>query len=223
MKTKEKVKWALDVLMTVALLVLMGYQFWGETAHEWIGAGMFILFLAHQILNWRWYRNLFRGKYTAMRILQLGINLFTLASMLALMYSGIVMSRHVFAFLPIESGLAMARRLHILGSYWGFILMSLHLGLHWSMVLGMIQRRAGSKSTWKIPCGISLAAGVLIAGYGISVFIRRDFLQSDNGVSLTTLDIPSQISFVAISISSSRGSFLPSSTHWRYRRVEVEP
>lgn len=176
MKTKEKVKWALDVLMTVALLVLMGYQFWGETAHEWIGAGMFILFLAHQILNWRWYRNLFRGKYTAMRILQLGINLFTLASMLALMYSGIVMSRHVFAFLPIESGLAMARRLHILGSYWGFILMSLHLGLHWSMVLGMIQRRAGSKSTWKIPRGISLAAGVLIAGYGISVFIRRDFL-----------------------------------------------
>ena len=49
--------------------------------------------------------------------------------MAVLMYSSIVLSRYVFAFLPIERGLALARRLHILGSYWGFLMMSLHLAV----------------------------------------------------------------------------------------------
>ncbi len=62
--------------------------------------------------------------------------------MAVLMYSSIVLSRYVFAFLPIERGLALARRLHILGSYWGFLMMSLHLGLYWNMVLGMIKRKS---------------------------------------------------------------------------------
>ena len=51
MKTLAKVKIAVDVLMTLLLLFLMGYQFWGDTAHEWAGAIMFILFIVHHILN----------------------------------------------------------------------------------------------------------------------------------------------------------------------------
>lgn len=84
------------------------------------GAGTFVLFVAHHILNWGWYRNLFRGKYSPRRIFQVCVDMLTLLSMIVLMYSGIVLSRYVFSFLPIENGLAMARRLHILGSYWAF-------------------------------------------------------------------------------------------------------
>ena len=51
MKAKAIVKMAVDVLMTLILLFLMGYQFWGDVAHEWAGAGMFVLFLAHHALN----------------------------------------------------------------------------------------------------------------------------------------------------------------------------
>lgn len=133
---KGKLKMTVDVLMTVALLFLVGYQFWGEKAHEWAGAGIFVLFAAHHILNVGWYKNLFRGKYTAYRIFQVIVDMLTLLSMAVLVYSSVVLSRYVFAFLPIESGLALARRLHILGSYWGFLLMGLHLGLHWNMVFG---------------------------------------------------------------------------------------
>ena len=64
MKSKSKIKLAVDLLMTLTLLFLMGYQLWGETAHEWAGTGMFVLFLAHHLLNFGWYRNLFHGKYT---------------------------------------------------------------------------------------------------------------------------------------------------------------
>lgn len=40
--------------MTLTLLFLMGYQIWGETAHEWTGAFMLVLFLVHHVLNSAW-------------------------------------------------------------------------------------------------------------------------------------------------------------------------
>ncbi len=175
MKPKLAVKLSVDDLMTLSLLFLMGYQFWGDTAHEWVGAGMFALFVAHHLLNLNWHKRLFMGRYTPARITMLCIDLLVLLAMLALMYSGIVLSRHVFAFLPIQSGLALARRLHILGAYWGYILMSLHLGLHWNMILTMAAKPFHmAPSMPRKEAAFLLSA--LIAAYGVFVFIRRDFL-----------------------------------------------
>ena len=174
MKPAAAAKMIVDGMMTLGLLFLMGYQLWGESAHEWAGAGMLLLFLVHNFLNRSWYRNLFRGRFTPMRLVQIGVNMLLLTAMLAQMYSGIVMSRHVFAFLPIDGGMAAARRLHILGAYWGFVLMSVHLGLHWNMFLN----RAGRRGAGRLPRLSRPAlflAGLAIAAYGLSVFIRRDF------------------------------------------------
>lgn len=70
MKPKQCAKILVDVLMTVGLLILMGYHFWGDTAHEWVGAGMFVLFILHHVLNWSWWKSLFKGRYTAPRVFQ---------------------------------------------------------------------------------------------------------------------------------------------------------
>lgn len=175
MKPKAVIKLAVDVFMTLALLFLMGYQFWGEAPHEWVGAGMFLLFVAHHLLNGRWHKTLFKGKYSALRTVTLCVDLLLLLAMLAQMYSGIVMSRYVFAFLPGTGGMSLARRLHILGAYWGFLLMSVHLGLHWNMILGMLRKALKIKSKTKSPSMIAFAAGLIISGYGIWVFISRDF------------------------------------------------
>lgn len=176
MNTKLRIKISIDILMTLALLIVSGYQLWGEAAHEWVGAGMFILFIAHNILNVNWYKSLFQSKYTAARIFQLIINLSLLTIMLMQMYSGIVLSRHVFDFLPIESGISLARRLHILGAYWGFLLISLHLGNHWNMVMGMLHKKMGIKNQSRSRAAICFILGLLIAGYGMFVFIKRDFI-----------------------------------------------
>ena len=145
MKPKIKIKIGIDFLMTVLLLLLMAYHVVGETLHEWFGAAMLVLFIAHNILNIKWYKNLFHGKYKPVRILGTTLNLVVLAALLSLGYSGIVMSRHLFAFLPINRGMALARVMHLAGSYWGFVLISLHLGLHWGMIIGMFRKLTGGK------------------------------------------------------------------------------
>jgi len=172
---KGKLKIAADILMAAGMLFLPGYHLWDGAVHEWGGAGIFTLFIIHHILNFNFYKSLFKGKLSMFRITLIIINFLTLVSMLALMYSGITMSRHVFAFLKIQSGLAIARRLHILGSYWGILIMGLHLGLHWSMFLGIADKKLKINSASKIRGVICFSVGTLIACYGAYVLIKRDF------------------------------------------------
>lgn len=175
MKLKAKLKIILDVIMTLLLLFLMGYQLWGEAAHEWAGSAIFLLFILHNVLNRAWYQNLFRGRYTAMRTAGLMVNALLLTSMICLMVSGIMLSRYVFAFLPIHGGMSTGRKMHMAAAYWGFVLMAVHLGLHWNMILGMSKRLIGTESHPRAAKAAFLV-GTGIACYGLFVFIKRNLL-----------------------------------------------
>lgn len=186
MKQKKQIKPMTDVLMTVALLFLMAYQVTGDKYHEWIGAGMLVLFLLHNFLNLGWYKALWRGKYSAVRILRTVINLSVLAAILVTGYSGIVMSRYVFASLKIPGGMATARRLHLAGSYWAFVLMSVHLGMHWNMLVGKCCKGKRNKPVIsrgaRVLAGVSAIAGAYFfakAEIFQNMFLRNEFAMLD--------------------------------------------
>lgn len=172
MTAKRKLQLILDLAMTAFLFPLMAYSLVGETAHEWLGLAMCILFLGHHILNLRWYKGLAKGRWSLPRVMQTVVNFALLLMMLGLMVSGVILSRHVFSFLPISGGTSFARTLHLICSYWGFCLMSLHIGMHWSVVIGTLQRGAGSNAH-KGMILLRIAA-LLIAGYGAYAFFRRE-------------------------------------------------
>lgn len=176
MTSKKIVKIIVDIAMTAVLPVLMAYALVGETVHEWVGIAMFILFITHHILNYRWHQNLLKGRYPGIRILGTAINILIFAIMICLMVSGIMISRHVFIFLHINSGdIFFARTIHMLTAYWGFALMSVHLGLHWDILMGITKKITGIK---KFPCVCTIflrIIAVLIAAYGIYAFLQRNY------------------------------------------------
>lgn len=176
MKIKSKIKWLTDLLMTTLLVCLMAYQVTGDMLHEWIGVTTLIVFILHNVLNIKWYAALFKGKYTALRIYRTIVNLGVLASILCLGFSGVVMSRHVFAALPINGPMVTARTMHLAASYWGFILISVHLGLHWSMVIGAIKSTMKRKKFPSFVRWCSRLLGLLIAGYGLYCFHKANIL-----------------------------------------------
>lgn len=176
MKPKAIIKIVIDALMSLGLLFLMGYQFWGNVAHEWAGAGMFLLFIAHHILNAGWYKNLLHGKYSPSRIFQLIVDILVFLSMIGLMVSGIMLSNHVFAFLDIHGGMSFARLLHMSASHWGFVLMALHLGMHWGMFMGVAKKALKLKQPSHVRKILLPIFGTGIAIYGLIVFIQRDLL-----------------------------------------------
>ena len=153
MKRKQIVKIAVDIAMTAVLLLLMTYELIGQVSHELLGIIMFVLFILHHILNNRWTKNLIKGKYTTLRTLQTVLVVLVLFSMAGSIFSGVMLSRHIFSFLPFSDGLSFARNLHMLSAYWGFVFMSLHLGFHWNMIMGMAKRLTKKPSvmrTWML-------------------------------------------------------------------------
>lgn len=172
MPVKTTVKICVDMGMTAMLLFLMAYEMIGQAAHEWLGIGIFVLFVIHHILNRKWCGNVLKGKYTPFRTWQTALALGVFLTMLGSMMSGIIISRSALSFLPITGGQSFGRNLHMISAYWGFVLMSLHLGLHWSMMMGMTKKtvkKSNQIGTWMLR-----GAGVLIAAYGIYAFVKRD-------------------------------------------------
>lgn len=171
MSKKLKVRIVIDLLMTGCLLFLMPYELVGRMAHEWIGAGMLVLFILHHILNRQWIKNLRKGKYTPFRIVQTMLAGLVLLAMLGSMASGMILSRYVFAFVNVSGGIASARNIHMACAYWGFVWMSLHLGFHWGMILGMVRKLRGKSSVAEKWTARALALAV--AAYGIHAFVKR--------------------------------------------------
>lgn len=171
MSQKQIARIVTDILMTLVLLLLMAYSLVGEAAHEWLGIGMLVLFILHHVFNSRWTRNLRKGKYTPFRVLQTALVVLAMLSMLVSMVSGIVLSRYALSFLPITGGRSWARTLHMLSSYWGFVFISLHLGLHWSMMISMAKRLFKNPSA--VRRWIARGLGFLIAAYGLFAFFKR--------------------------------------------------
>ena len=173
MGNRAAVRHLVDLLMTVVLVLLMAYFLTDQEIHEWLGAGMLVLFIAHHILNRKWLQALNRGKYTPFRVLQTALVLLALLCMLGSMLSGIWMSRYVFDFLPTQGHMGLARTAHLLCAYWGFLLLSAHLGLHWGIVLGMARKAAGNRKPSALRTVILRILACGISAYGVYAFLKH--------------------------------------------------
>jgi len=166
MRTK-RVKYIVDVLLGIGLVLLMAYQVVGEEGHEWTGIAMTALMLIHQVLNRKWYAALFKGKYGLLRTVQTVINLALLGCFLLTALSGINMGVYAVPSLAEFMKASTGRRMHLALSHWSFILMGLHLGPHMPAML----RSVKSKIVRRIGYCLSVPA----AGAGLYFFLKNSF------------------------------------------------
>lgn len=171
MNKKLVIRIVTDVLMTISLLLLMPYSLLSETAHEWIGIAMLILFIFHHVLNRRWIKSVAKGKYKPLRIIQTLLVVVMLLLMLGSMVSGILLSTHIFKDINITGTSMAARQVHMLCAYWGFAVMSVHIGMHWNMAVTMAGKLFKEPSVLR-KWGARLIA-LVVAGYGIFAFHKR--------------------------------------------------
>ncbi|MBO7394194.1 MAG: hypothetical protein J6U98_08360 [Abditibacteriota bacterium] len=155
-----KIRHIIDAAMVVLMPLLMAYALFGEGFHEIAGTALFVLFLAHQIVNRRWYGALYKGKYTPHRTFRTVLNGLLWVIMIGLIVSAVLISRHLYTPLA-QRHLPWPHKLHMLAAYWGYVLMSVHAGTHMTAML---------RNRW------ARAAAVLVFAYGTYAFIRRDFV-----------------------------------------------
>ena len=175
----KRIKTVVNILMTLLLMVVMAYHYTGRMWHEITGTAMFVLFIAHNLLNLRWYKSLGIGRYNAVRVLMTVMNWLLVADVALLMFSGISMSFHVFSFIKLPVDLSWARTVHMITSYLGFLLMSFHIGLHAGGVFNKIFNKIKDLSVKQKAARFLRALFVLLTVfccfYGIYALKERNF------------------------------------------------
>lgn len=175
MKLSKAIKIAIDAAMFILFVFLMG-QHLTVDAHEWLGLAVFILFVLHNVLNYRWYAVLLQGRYTLLRSIQTTVNFLLLIVMIICLVSSVIVSVDVFSFMDM-GGALVGRILHMITTAWAFVLMSIHLGLHWSVFVGMAKKMKCPNMLRQIIKWIMRIAAIAISVFGIYVFIERAFYQ----------------------------------------------
>lgn len=228
----QKFKIVIDILLTAALLLLMPYELVGEAAHEWIGVGMFVILIIHHILNRKWTRHIGKGKYTPVRIMQTILVCLLVISILGSVLSGIILSRHVFDFINIRGISALAGRVHMTCAYWGLVLMSLHFGIHWRMIMSAAGKQSSRLDNGKlqhIRSWLLRILGAAVALYGACAFGKRNiasylFLQ----VHFVFFDYSEPVIFYILDYAAAMGMliflgyYLNKGLQSIYRKVHTE-
>lgn len=167
MKPKQLCQHIVDGAMSLCLLLLMGYELIGQANHEILGIIMLVLFLIHHLLNRKWITRFFKGEYKAYRIFQTSLVILLFVSVILQVLSGIVLSKHLFKSIALPMSASVARSIHISMGYWSFVIMSLHLGLHWVMIFS----RLGLHNVLKNRVLRFIVLAICI--YGMFAFVKR--------------------------------------------------
>ena len=158
------IKRIVDAVLTALLLLLMAYQVTGDVLHEWLGIGMTATLVLHHILNCKWYKSVFKGKYSPYRIVMTAVNTLLLVSIALTALSGMSMSGHAVPFMYGLINIITARTLHLAMSYWSFILMGVHIGLHMKAMTAKLPDKG--KTTFNM-----ILTGV--SGAGLWLFLKN--------------------------------------------------
>ena len=167
----KKAKIIIDILMYLLFIILMGHHITENLIHEILGTSLFVLLIIHNILNYKYYKNVFKGKYNLKRTVVLIIDLLLLISMIGMIISAVNISRDVFSFLNIPTKI-WGRKLHMLSTSWGFFLMSIHVGIHLNVLMNKLNKKM-KDNTFEYAYYLVL---VLLVIYGIYSFIRLNLI-----------------------------------------------
>ena len=113
-----------------------------------------------------------KGKLSLIKKVYIFINFILLIDILVIFLSGLTMSK-LLPFLNFMS-IGMARKAHMMATYWGFILMAIHLGLHLQIMLVKIKKYISKQS--HVVASIISFIPVLLVIYGIIMFIKNQWI-----------------------------------------------
>jgi len=151
---KNYVKIVLDLSLAITFVLLMNPRvFNGLPFHEIAGTVIGMAILVHIGLNYRWVMNttkkIFSTELPKKTRIGFFLNVLLLLSMVAVIVSGILISRVLFPNLALE-GNRFVREIHDVSSNMTLALVGLHLGLHCQWIVGVSKKVFKAKDgTWR--------------------------------------------------------------------------
>lgn len=160
----------LDGIATGLLLFAFAYFWQGNAAHELAGTAMFLLLVVHNLFHRRWFATLVKPPRARRGTFNIALTCVLLLGMLALLATSLVISETLFAGLRLDDDFS-ARRIHAGIAYWLLVVVAVHLGLRWPLLMGVARKLFGVATSSAARTPVLRAAAVAIAVQGMwSVF-----------------------------------------------------
>ncbi|MQB07527.1 DUF4405 domain-containing protein [Agrobacterium tumefaciens] len=163
--TVFRLRLLLDFLAVALVIACLAYWWLDNLSHELFGTALFVLVIVHNVFNRRWYGSVTKRKVDATRIVNL-VTIFCLAiGMTVMLVTSLLVSRDVFPFTALSGAFAV-REIHMFAGYWVLLIIAIHLGTRWGVVMKTIQStlRLASPSTLRTMVLRAMALAIAIWG-----------------------------------------------------------
>ncbi len=130
-----RIKKAIDTILGLLFIALLGYSFTGTPFHEVAGIVFIAMTIIHNSINIKWYKAIRKGIYNRKRKIAVAVNFALVADMVSILLTGIINSRYLF-----HTGIHMAGigRIHAVLALDGFVLIAFHVLIH---AFGRVQKK----------------------------------------------------------------------------------
>lgn len=132
-------KMILDVVMTIMMVLLMCLNITGLQIHEIMGIAIFFFFMMHNFINFKWIKAVtlnFKKSTLKTKIMYI-INILLFISTSATAITGILISKTILTEIKIPNT-EFLNSWHTSFAYWSLIIIAVHIGLHWKIILNKL-------------------------------------------------------------------------------------
>jgi hypothetical protein len=155
-----------DFIAAGLLLFALSYWWLGNMAHELAGTAMFLLVIVHNIFNRRWYGTIPKAHREARGRFNIAVTFLLLVAMLALLVTSVLISNALSGIMSAYGGFTV-RQIHTLAAYWVLVILSVHLGLRWPMIMGVARKLTGVSQPNAIRTLVLRVIAILVATHGV--------------------------------------------------------
>lgn len=188
-KQRAQSRKTIDCLLAICLILIMSTPLYYSEVHEIVGVLTIVLLAIHCFSGTKRLQVMLRRK-SAKDIAGLVIDVCLLILLILMAWSSLVISEHVFSWLPNFSSIGTARKVHLAGSYWLFFLAFVHAGLHANEFLTKLRNDKNTKNALLAIFIASLIFGIY-SFFDLQLFdylfLKVEFAYVDNNVFLNLL------------------------------------
>lgn len=179
MNKRFKIKILIDIIMVVLWLILMDLNLTGIRFHEILAIGILAIIVIHNALNSKWIigvtKNFSKSSTNALTKTKYILNLLLMILMVIIGISGVFISTDLLPALA-ASNQELWLYIHRATSYAGLLVISVHVGLHWEMILGALRKAFSIKSKSSLRRVLCSCISLIIMFAGIYSTIKTGFL-----------------------------------------------
>ncbi len=173
-------KIAFDVVMTVAFILAMSYSLTGGYVHEILGLALLAAFILHKIFNAKWIcavsKKIVNGEKVGINGIKYIVDVLLLICFIVTGISGILISDYIFSDITI-SNRSLWVYIHTVSSWSALIIMSIHIGLHWNMIIEAFKKMFKIQKPKRILGIISRLIALITMLLGLKASFDKSFTE----------------------------------------------